>query len=191
MTQWRKDVLFLVSNYEGVTREFILELTDNSSKNKLIETTLEYLKDVCRICSISEQDYIHYNDCMPYLINMYKDNSVELKRISTNHRRICAMYDNWKSKISDKKNVEVCDELMLDFIKSDVQIKYAEYISKCSVGGTQSRSYKKITDGINTYNSVSECADKYHVPVSSISNALLKNKTVKRGPLKGLTFSYL
>ena len=191
MTQWRKDVLMLVSNYEGITREFILELTDNSSKNKLIETTLDYLKDVCRICTISEQDYIHYNDCMPYLIQMYKDNSVELKRISTNHRRICNMYDNWKSKISEKRNVGVVDELLLEFIKSDVQIKYAEYISKCSVGGTQSRSYKKISDGTNIYDSVSECADKYHVPVSSISNALLKNKTVKRGPLKGLTFSYL
>ena len=191
MSKWRKDVLMLVSNYEGITREFILELTDNSSKNKLIETTLEYLKDVCRICTISEQDYIHYNDCMPYLIQMYKDNSLELKRISTNHRRICAMYDNWKSKISDKKNVEVCDELMLEFIKSDVQIKYAEYISKCSVGGTKSRSYKKISDGINTYNSVSECADKYNVPISTISMALLKNKELKRGPLKGLIFSYL
>ena len=191
MTKWRKDVLMLVSNYEGVTREFILELTDNSKKDKLIETTLEYLKDVCRICTISEQDYIHYNDCMPYLINMYKDNAIELKRISTNHRRICDMYDNWKSKISEKRNVEVCDELMLEFIKSDVQIKYAEYISKCSVGGTQSRSYKKISDGTNTYNSVSECAEKYHVPVSTISKALLKNKIVKRGPLKGITFSYL
>lgn len=191
MSKWRKDVLMLVSNYEGITREFILELTDNSSKNKLIETTLEYLKDVCRICTISEQDYIHYNDCMPYLIQMYKDNSVELKRISTNHRRICNMYDTWKSKISDKKNVEVVDELMLEFIKSDVQIKYAEYISKCSVGGTKSRSYKKISDGTNTYNSVSECADKYNVPVSTISMALLKNKTLKRGPLKGLTFTYI
>ena len=191
MSKWRKDVLMLVSNYEGITREFILELTDNSSKNKLIETTLDYLKDVCRICTISEQDYIHYNDCMPYLIQMYKDNSLELKRISTNHRRICNMYDNWKSKISEKRNVEVVDELLLEFIKSDVKTQYAEYISKCSVGGTQSRSYKKISDGTNIYDSVSECADKYHVPVSSISNALLKNKTVKRGPLKGLTFSYL
>ena len=191
MTQWRKDVLFLVGNYEGITREFILELTDNSSKNKLIETTLEYLKDVCRICTISEQDYIHYNDCMPYLIQMYKDNSLELKRISTNHRRICNMYDNWKSKISEKRNVEVVDELLLEFIKSDVKTQYAEYISKCSVGGTQSRSYKKISDGTNIYDSVSDCADKYHVSVSTISQALLKNKTVKRGPLKGLTFSYL
>lgn len=191
MTQWRKDVIFLVGNYEGITREFILELTDNSSKNKLIETTLEYLKDVCHICTISEQDYIHYNDCMPYLINMYKDNSIELKRISYNHNRICNMYDNWKSKISEKRNMEVVDTLMLEFIKSDVQIKYAEYISKCSVGGTQSRSYKKISDGTTTYNSVSECADKYHVPVSTISKALLKNKTIKRGPLKGITFSYL
>ena len=191
MTKWRKDLLMLVSNYEGVTREFILELTDNSKKDKLIETTLEYLKDVCRICTISEQDYIHYNDCMPYLINMYKDNAIELKRISTNHRRICDMYDNWKSKISEKRNVEVCDELMLEFIKSDVQIKYAEYISKCSVGGTQSRSYKKISDGKKTYNSISDCAEKYHVPVSTISKALLKNKKISRGPLKGLTFSYI
>ena len=191
MTQWRKDVLFLVSNYEGITREFILELTDNSSKNKLIETTLEYLKDVCRICTISEQDYIHYNDCMPYLIQMYKDNSLELKRISTNHRRICNMYDNWKSKISEKRNVEVVDELLLEFIKSDVKIKYAEYISKCVEGGAKGRAYKKISDGTNTYNSVSECADKYNVPVSTISKALLKNKALKRGPLKGITFSYI
>lgn len=191
MKQWRKDVLFLVSNYEGITREFILEITDNSSKNKLIETTLDYLKDVCRICTISEQDYIHYNDCMPYLINMFKDNSLELGRISFNHSRICNMYDNWKSKISDKKNVEVVDELMLEFIKSDVKTKYVEYISKCSVGGTKSRSYKKITDGTNTYNSVSECAEKYNVPVSTISKALMKNKIVKKGTLKGITFSYI
>lgn len=191
MSKWRKDVLMLVSNYEGITREFILELTDNSSKNKLIETTLEYLKDVCRICTISEQDYIHYNDCMPYLINMYKDNTLELKRISTNHRRICNMYDNWKSKISEKRNIEVMDELMLEFIKSDVQTKYAEYISKCTEGGAKGRAYKKITDGTNTYNSVSECADKYNVPVSTISKALLKNKQLKKGQLKGLTFSYI
>ena len=191
MTQWRKDVLMLVSNYEGITREFILELTDNYSKNKLIETTLEYLKDVCRICTISEQDYIHYNDCMPYLIQLYKDNSVELKRISHNHNRICNMYDNWKSKISEKRNVEDVDELMLEFIKGDVQIKYAEYISKCTEGGAKGRAYKKISDGTNTYNSVSECAQKYHVPQSNISRALLSNKTAKRGPLKGITFSYL
>ena len=191
MTKWRKDVLMLVSNYEGITREFILELTDNSKKDKLIETTLEYLKDVCRICTISEQDYIHYNDCMPYLINMYKDNAIELKRIATNHRRICNMYDTWKSKISEKINVEVTDELMLEFIKSDVKTQYAEYISKCSLGGTQSRSYKKISDGTNIYNSVSECAEKYNVSISTISQALLKNKSVKRGPLKGLTFSYI
>lgn len=191
MSKWRKDVLMLVTNYEGITREFILELTDNSKKNKLIETTLEYLKDVCRICTISEQDYMHYNDCMPYLINMYKNNALELKRISTNHRRICNMYDNWKSKISDKKTFVPCDTLMLEFIKSDVQIKYTDYISKCSEGGTQSRSYKKISDGTNTYNSVSECAKKYRVPVSNISRALLTNKTPKRGPLKGLTFTYL
>ena len=191
MKQWRKDVLFLVSNYEGITREFILEVTDNSSKNKLIESTLEYLKDVCRICTISEPDYIHYNDCMPYLIQMYKDNSLELGRIYANHSRICNMYDNWKSKISEKRNIEVMDEFMLEFIKSDVQTKYAEYISKCTEGGTKGRAYKKITDGTNIYDSVSECADKYNVPVSAISKALLKNKIVKRGPLKGLTFTYL
>lgn len=191
MKQWRKDVLFLVSNYESITREFILEITDNSKKDKLIGNILEDLKDVCRICTISEQDYIHYNDCMPYLIQMFKDDSSELCRINTNHHRICNMYDNWKSKISEKRNIEVMDEFMLEFIKSDVQTKYAEYISKCTEGGTKSRSYKKITDGTNTYNSVSECADKYHVPVSTISKALLKNKIVKRGQLKGLTFSYI
>lgn len=191
MKQWRKDVLFLVSNYEGITREFILDITDNSKKDKLIGNILEDLKDVCRICTISEQDYIHYNDCMPYLIQMFKDDSSELCRINTNHHRICNMYDNWKSKISEKRNIEVMDEFMLEFIKSDVQTKYAEYISKCTEGGTKSRSYKKISDGTTTYNSVSECADKYHVPVSTISKALLKNKIVKRGQLKGLTFSYI
>ena len=191
MKQWRKDVLFLVSNYEGITREFILDITDNSSKNKLIETTLDYLKDVCRICTISEQDYIHYNDCMPYLIQMYKDNSLELGRIYTNHRRICNMYDNWKSIISEKRNIEVMDELMLEFINSDVQTKYAEYISKCVEGGAKGRAYKKITDGTNIYDSVSECARKYNVPASNISRALLYNKIAKRGLLKGVTFSYL
>ena len=191
MTKWRKDVLFLVSNYECITREFILEITDNSSKNKLIGNILEYLKDVCRICTISEQDYIHYNDCMPYLIQLFKDNSLELGSIAQNHRRICNMYDNWKSKISEKRNVEVVDELMLEFIKSDVQTKYSEYISKCVEGGAKGRAYKKITDGTNIYDSVSDCADKYNVPVSTISKALLKNKIVKRGQLKGLTFSYI
>ena len=191
MTQWRKDVLFLVSNYEGITREFILELTDNSKKDKLIETTLEYLKDVCRICTISEQDYIHYNNCMPYLINMYKDNSLELKRISYNHNRICNMYDTWKSKISEKRNIGVVDELMLEFIKNEVKIQYAEYIEKCTEGGTKGRAYKKISDGTNIYDSVSDCAKKYNVPSSTISKALLKNKELKRGPLKGLTFSYI
>ena len=191
MTKWRKDVLFLVSNYEGITREFILEITDNSSKNKLIGNILEDLKDVCRICTISEQDYIHYNDCMPYLIQLFEDNSLELGNIEQNHRRICNMYDNWKSIISEKRNIEVTDELMLEFIKSDVQTKYAEYISKCVEGGAKGRAYKKITDGTNIYDSVSECAKKYDVPVSTISKALLKNKIVKRGQLKGLKFSYI
>ena len=122
---------------------------------------------------------------------MYKDNSVELKRISHNHNRICNMYDTWKSKISEKRNVEVVDELMLEFIKSDVQTKYVDYISKCTEGGTKGRAYKKISDGKHIYNSVSECAKKYDVPQSNISRALLSNKTAKRGPLKGLTFTYI
>lgn len=191
MKQWRKDVLFLVSNYEGITREFILEITDNSKKDKLIESILEYLKDVCRICTISEQDYIHYNDCMPYLINMFKDNRFELNHIYENHLRVCNMYDNWKSKISEKRNIEVMDELMLEFIKSDVQTKYTEYISKCVEGGAKGRAYKKITDGTNIYDSVSECAKKYNVPASNISRALLYNKIAKKGTLKGITFSYI
>ena len=156
-SKWSKDINRLISNenYSGIDLNLFISLFQKGTKHKLIETTINNLKEIIRVLNINDDLFDKIMNEKDKYVNMLSDN-LDRKQFIGNLKHMKQIKEDYKDKIKIVDNKIYFDTAVYDIIalEEENQLKFKMGNSK---GGKKSKKIKDMETG-KIYDSCKSCA---------------------------------
>lgn len=171
--KWARDINYMISNqfYSGITIKTFIDIFNKGTKNKLVETVIDNLKDIIRFVQIDEKEYKKTIDN----INLYASmltSPVDKKKFVTNMKRIRKIREKYLDMIKFNN-----DNIDLNDIVADVIAMEEEQQLKEIESGKRNKKRIKDAETGKIYDSATECANDIGKSISYITK--YKNRFIK------------
>ena len=158
--KWAKDIRYLISNphYSGITIDMFIDMFNKGTKHKLIETSINNIKDIIKVVSIDELEYQNSMKNIKLYASMLS-NSVDKKKFMSNMKKIREIRCRYSNKIKLNNGIIELGDVVKDVIQWELENQQKE-VDCGKIGGSKSSPKKKVKD-MKTgkiYNSKEECA---------------------------------
>ena len=149
--KWARDINYMISNpfYSGITIDTFIELFEKGTKNKLVETVINTLKDIIRYVQVDEQEYNKAINNVGLYSSMLTS-PIDKKQFVSNMKRIKEIRNKYINMIKFNNGTIDLYEVVSDVIAMEAENQLNE-----------KKSNKRIKD-LKTdkiYNSATECAN--------------------------------
>lgn len=166
--QWASDIRHIVYNefYEGITLDSFASIFNNTSRNKLVETTILNIKEAIRIIQIDNSEFEKvYNNRNMYMSML--SNEIDRKKFISNLRKARNIREQYGNKIIFKKSSIILDGFINDVIEYERQRQENEREGNIK-GGKKTKKIMDTKTGI-IYDSCEECAKSIGHHINYIS----------------------
>ena len=157
---WAKDIRYMISNmhYSGITLDMFIEIFNKGTKNKLIETSINTIKDIIKYVGIDEAEFQNSMANMNLYVSMLSS-PVDKKKFISNMKKIKEIRSKYIDKVKFNSGVIDLGEVVEDVIQWELESQQKE-IDGGKAGGMKSKAKKRVKD-VKTgkiYDSKVECA---------------------------------
>lgn len=175
--EWLHKLQSLIENYNGVTVEMFKDMLSVGKKDKLVETTLDNLNRICRVCAVEEDDWLHYLNTVDKVANeLEKSKIVDTKKFFSSVKENQKIRKKYSPLIYCKNEV-LCFDEVFEKIYEEMKEDYGEYLEKCSEGGKKGKRTEAITlkdnyGNVYSFDSKKECMEFLGCVQSTFSSFL-------------------
>lgn len=158
--KWAKEIRYLISNphYSGITIDMFIEMFNKGTKHKLVETSINNIKEIVRYVGVDELEFKNSVDNMKLYASMLS-NPIDRKKFISNMKRVIEIRKKYADKI--KFNNDILD--FTDIVFDVIQFEYESQMKEIECGRLGGKKGKQIEINGVTYNTVKEAAEKLNV----------------------------
>ena len=164
--KWAEEINHIISNpiYQGITIENFKTIIESSTKNKLIDTIIDDIKETIKVVSLSDDEYWKVVNNQNKLKEMLS-NDIYRREFIKRVKRVINIREKYKDKIEIEEKEIVLNDMINDIISSE----YEKAQSNLSDGGKKGK--KKVKDLLTgkIYDSVTDCANDIKHNITYIS----------------------
>ena len=168
--KWAEEINHIISNpiYQGITIENFKAIIESSTKNKLIDTIIDDIKETIKVVSLSDDEYWKVVNNQNKLKEMLS-NDIYRREFIKRVKRVINIREKYKDKIEIEEKEIVLNDMINDIISSE----YEKAQSSLSDGGKKGaiKRQKKVKDLLTgkIYDSVTDCANDIKHNITYIS----------------------
>ena len=152
--RWARDINYMISNqfYSGITIDTFIEMFEKGTKNKLVETVIDNIKEIIKFVQVDEQEYDKTMDNIGLYSSMLS-NPVDKKKFMSSMKHIREIREKYLNMIKFNNGVIDLGEVISDVIAMEAENQLKEIES----GKKNKKRIKDIETG-KIYDSVNDCA---------------------------------
>lgn len=171
--EWQEDINYLISapQYSGITLDTFIELFNSTTDNKLVETSINNVREIIRYISIDDNEFNKVIQNINKYANMLS-NEVNRRDFIRTIKRAQEIRNKYMPTIRFTNNTIDLTNTIFDVIEWEAEQQTKRKEGQSKGGQTKGKNTKEVTiDGI-TYKSVSEAAEKLNVTRMTINRWL-------------------
>ena len=153
--KWSEEINHIISNpiYHGITIEDFKQIIESSTKNKLIDSIIDEIKDTIKIVSLPDEEY----EVFIKNISLYKnllDNEIYKRDFIKRINYIKEIREVYKDKITLEEKETKLHDMITDIISSE----YENARTNLVLGGKMNKKKIKDMKTGKVYDSATDCA---------------------------------
>lgn len=167
--KWSKEINRLISNenISGITIESFIEMINKAPRKKLIETSINNIKDIIRIVNISDSLFDEVLKNKDKYVAMLSD-IMDKKKFVANLKKMKEIKDKYKDRVKIIDNVVYLDDIIIDVIEMEEQRQLAQ-IERGKNAGIKNRKQVQDLETGKIYTCFNDCAKEIGKSKSYIS----------------------
>lgn len=173
--EWQSTINYLISapQYSGITLDMFIELFNNTTDNKLVETSINNIREIIRYISIDEAEFDKVVNNMSKYANMLSS-EINKRDFIRNIKRAQEIRNKYINKIKIINSTIDLTDTIFDVIEWESEQQTKRNEARVKGGQTKGKNTKEVTiDGI-TYKSVTEAAQLLGISRQAIHKRLNK-----------------
>lgn len=167
--QWSREINRLISNenISGVTIETFIDMINKAPKKKLIDTSINNIKEIVRVLNIDEKLFEYVLANKEKYVSMLSD-SIDRKKFIGRLKKSKEIKDKYQNKIRIVDNVVYLDDIIVDIIEQE-ELRQKNQIERGKEVGSNNRKQVQDLETGKIYACFDDCAKEIRKSKSYVS----------------------